>query len=65
MFKPKYAVETFKSGEEFQTYLNNLPDGWQLHSFAPGAVAWVVAVFQTIPAPFVIPDVPAIGAVES
>lgn len=57
--KIEYRVETFKSAEEFQEHLNNLADGWELHSFAPGVVQWAVAVLWKPLPPLMVTHVPA------
>lgn len=60
MFKPEYRVQTYRSTEEFETALRTeLNEGWQLHSFCPGAVQMIIAVYWTVPPPFVVASVPA------
>jgi hypothetical protein len=44
--KTEYLARTFRSVEEFHEYLSVLPDGWELHSFCPGVVQMIIAVFR-------------------
>jgi hypothetical protein len=58
--KTQYAVQTFRSVEEFETYLAELTDSWELHSFCPGVVQMIIAVFRK-PLPLVPPQRVEIG----